>query len=1084
MYLPYKSISSKPDNSTYVPQELLEAQKQGINIINKSLVKKWDDWVASKINLTKEAMWEMFSSEQIDSIGLTIYNFEKGKGFIIADETGIGKGRILSGICRWAINEGKKIMFFTEREHLFTDFWRDLTDTNTIDSINNPILFHSTSKLYDSKGEIVIKGNPRLVKEYEEKGFPEDSNLIMTNYSQISLKQHKNTKKNSMLNYCKDNLIILDESHNASGDSNTKKFLLELCKTTPNIVFSSATFIKDESQLDIYELVIDFDKETINLLKKLLKNDSDRILRKVFTYELTRKLQFWRREHQPLEVGWKTIVCDNNDKQTAYLNTYSDIINKLFQLVNSLSKEPALESLKLTNSWFSLGATINRLSRNLLLLFKIDTLTKAIEKSLKNDHKAVIVIDSTFSSIINKTIENQKLRHERKKQNKINLLIEEDQEEEDNREIIFNEEDTNIPYDLNFKEILLFIIEAAIGEIMREYEQIINPYLKDEYQDLLEQTEIFSDLKISPIDQIVQTLDNKGIKVNEISGRNQRVNKDGKLEKIKKEPKSKLIKEFNDGEVDVIIITRAGASGTSLHSSAVFKDQRVRDLYELEITNRPTYRLQFIGRVNRKNQVVQPEFFAVITQLPFEQRILNVEQQKIKTLQSHISGDDEKLDQENIYNFYTKYCNECAFIFLQNHPLLAFQMGINLRDKKEDLYYIDSILKRCIVLNAEQQNFLYNYLIYCTECEKKLKIKKSLPDSISYDSIKTYWHQLDKIQQDNFRQTFKDFPQYSINQFTFPWVGVMKTISTYSTKHVFSVALKKEFEKNYQYDEPQKKYLSSVLKGYYNNKHINPQYVKDTIEPRLNSLSIGKSITIKMLEGNIFGYVHNITFPTISKSFLYDHLALIHIKTINPHLHESVFYAQEDFYITVKEFLELEKVTIHNTTIDWKKYDRPTKQFQRVNYCWVGNPVYMEFLKQSYNIGDVKYFQVGSKKNMCVLLPNNMSLQDIYSLKKPIFNANKIMELLISKKVEKLSTSWENSDYVKPTLKLEHTSGGYNLLIANEIVRNPKVIDYPLKQKLTNIKGEKNGFNIFLIPYKNIRYILLMLEKREVTWFY
>ena len=98
-----------------------------------------------------------------------------------------------------------------------------------------------------------------------------------------------------------------------------------------------------------------------------------------------------------------------------------------------------------------------------------------------------------------------------------------------------------------------------------------------------------------------------------------------------------IILEFlnipNIREKDVIIITRAGASGISLHASAIFKDKRVRDLYELEITNRPTYRLQFIGRVNRKNQVVQPEFYTVVTKLPFEQRILNVEQQKLKKLQ-------------------------------------------------------------------------------------------------------------------------------------------------------------------------------------------------------------------------------------------------------------------------------------------------------------------------------------------------------------------------------------------------------------------------------------------------------------------
>lgn len=1082
MYLPYEPISLKPDSSSFVPPELLEAQKQGKKLIKKSTLKEWDEWVARKIGLEKEKMWEIFSSEQIDSIGLTIYNFENGKGFIIADETGIGKGRILSGICRWAITHNKKIMFFTEREHLFSDFWRDLTDTNTLELLSNPIIFHSTSKVYNPEGELVLKSNVKDVKEYQKNGFPENSNLVMTNYSQISLKEHKNTKKDSMLNYCEDNLIILDESHNASGDSNTKKFLLNLTESTKNIVFSSATFIKDESQLDIYEQVIDFDSETLKLLKRLLINDKERLLRKIFTYELTRNLQFWRREHQPLEIGWKSIICENDELQIEYINKYSEIINKLFNLVNSFSKEPSLESLNLTNSWFSLGATINRLSRNLLLLFKTDTLVEAVlNNSLKRDHKAVIVIDSTFSSIINKVIENQVLQENLKYSQKDIIEEELDDEENTNEEIILSKDDIN--YKLNFQEILLYIIEEVAGKIIREYETVINQHLISEYYLLKEQTIFFKNLDISPIDKITHKLAEVGIKCNEISGRNSKVNTEGKIEKIIKKPKSKLIKEFNDGEVDVIIITRAGASGTSLHASATFKDQRVRDLYELEITNRPTYRLQFIGRVNRKNQVVQPEFFTIVTRLPFEQRILNVEQQKLKTLQSHISGDDEKLDQENIYNFYTDYCNECAYIFLKNHPFLAFQMGISLRSKKEDLYYIDSILKRCIVLNAEQQNFLYNYLIYCTECENKLRINKSLPEQIKYSAIKTYWHQLDKIQQKEFTNTFQKFPQYSINQFKFPWVGVMKTTSTYSTKLVFSASLKKELTSNYKHYDSQQKYLKSVLNAYYVNQNINQEYVRDTIAPTINNLALGKTITIKTMEGSIFGYIHNITYPEISKTYLYDHLCLIHIKTINPHLHESIFYSPEDFYITLKDLLSSENISIQNKQIDWKKYERPTKKFERINYCWVGHPIYMEFLRQSYDIGKVKYFEVGGRKNMCILLPSGLSIEKIFSLKKPIFSTNKIMELLISKEIKKLSTSWEESDYIKPSLKIEQTSGGYNLFIASEISRDSKVIDYPLKKKLKNIKGRRDGFDIFFIPYKEMRMILFMLEKREVIWF-
>lgn len=1068
MYLPYEPISKKPDSSAFVPPELSEAQKQGKSFLPAKLIKVWDEWVAEQLNFTKDELWEIFSSEQIDSIGLSIYNFEAGKNFIIADETGIGKGRILSGICRWAIVHEKKVMFFTEREHLFSDFWRDLVDTKTMELLVNPIVFHGNGKVYDSQGEVALKGSIKQVKAIQDNGFNNDTNLVMTNYSQISLQQHKKNKKDIMIDYCKDNIIILDECHNATGDSNTKKFLLTLSEQSKHIVYSSATFMKDESQLDLYEKTIDFDIETIHLFKRLLRNDQELILRKIFTYELTRKLQFWRREHQPLNIGWKSLVCQNDLQQAEYVDKYSNIINGLFEISNALSKEPSLAHLNLNSSWFALGATINRLSRNLLLLLKVDTLIAEVKNSIARDHKAVVVIDSTFASIINKVITHQ------------NSPESEDIEESDNLDL-----DTSIvkDYELNFKQVLFYIIEEVVGHHIKQYNNSIDPKLIQAYDQLRIKAEAFHDLQISPIDIIINQLAAAGISCNEISGRTFRVNSTNKIEKIIKQPKSRLVADFNNGNVNVIIITRAGASGISLHASAAFIDQRIRDLFELEITNRPTYRLQFIGRVNRKNQVAQPEFYTIITKLPFEQRILNVEQQKLKTLQSHISGDDEKLDQENIYNFYTKYCNESAFQFLQNHKHLAFQMGIGMKDKNEDFYYIDSILKRCIVLNSEQQNFLYDYLIYCTECEVKLRIKKTSPDAIKMDSLKTFWHQLDKIQQTDFKNSFGALPQLSINQFKYPWVGSMKTISTYSTKHVFSLNLKLELEKHLLLNEEHKTHLHNVLSHYYTKNIYDKNYLSNVASPLLNNLGIGKCINIKTIEGNIFGYIHNITYPKISKSYQYDTLTLIQIKTINPHLHDSIFYAPNDYFITLKELVESENISLYNSPIDWNKFDRPEKKYSRTNYCLIGHPVYMEFLHQSYRLGEIRYFEVGGRKNMCILLPSGLSEKSLFELKKPIYKANKIMEGLISKEIKRITTIWQDEKLIKPTLKLEPVTGGYNLYIASEVAKDKEFIDYPLKQKLKNRKGIANGFEIYMVPYKEIRLILLMFEARDVVWF-
>lgn len=1063
MYIEYQPLSKKPDASTFIPPELAEAQKQAIAKIPAKISKNWDEWVAGKLNFPVEKLWESLSSEQIDSIGLCIYNFENGRNFIIGDETGIGKGRILSGIARWAWMTGKKVLFFTEREHLMSEYWKDLHDTDNIKLLVNPIAFHSKSKIFNPDGTVALKGTTKLVKSIEESGFPTDSNLVMTNYSQISLKQHKTNKKGSLLDYCDNAIIILDEAHNATGDSNTKKMLMALSEKAKHIVFSSATYIKDESQLDLYQSSINFDEDTLELLKKTLKNDHKGTLRKIFTYELTRNLQFWRREHQPLNVGWQTVFADNDEYNNKVVQEYSEIINGLFMIVSKLNKDPTLENQMAASSWFALGATINRLSRNLLLVLKLDALVDGVERSIKENHKAVIVIDSTLSSLVKKI----KAKDSENIDEEIESVNPEDSNEKD--------------YALTFQQAILYVIEEVLGEVIKGQGLDNESFMQ--YEGLKEKSKIFSDLSISPIDTMVQNLAKRNIKCGEISGRTFCLNEAGHMEKLIKEPKTKIVKQFNSGELDALIITRAGASGISLHASAAFIDQRVRDLYELEITNRPTYRLQFIGRVNRKNQVAQPRFFTVITKLPFEQRILNVEQKKLKTLQSHISGDDEKLEQENVYNFYNLHTDKCAYVFLLNHPHLAYQMGINMKSQKEDFYYVDSILKRCIVLNNEQQNLLYDYLIYTVESYSKLQLRKNIPLKVELQHMKTFWHNLDEVGQKEFKETYGNFPLLSINQFRFPWVGLMTTNSTYKTSALFSKNLQKQLEKNLEKAPQIKSHLDKVCNTIYARQKYNEDFIRKTVAPLLSKLTLGSCITIKGNEGKIFGYLHNIEVPRVRDAFKYESLTLIHIKTINPHIHTSIHYANEDYYINLEELIESDKIDVSNNPINWNQFDRPERELVRSNYCFVGHPVYMQFMQQSYKLGEIEYFKFGSKNQMCVVLPSSITEEQVMKLKKPIYSANRIMAGLIAKQIESLTSSWEPEEQVKSIFKLEPTTGGYNLFVATEVSKNYDIIDFPLRKKLQEFRGNSNGYYVYFLAYKDVRGILWMLEQRNVIWF-
>ena len=45
-------------------------------------------------------------------------------------------------------------------------------------------------------------------------------------------------------------------------------------------------------------------------------------------------------------------------------------------------------------------------------------------------------------------------------------------------------------------------------------------------------------------------------------------------------------------------------------------------------------------------------------------------------------------------------------------------------------------------------------------------------------------------------------------------------------------------------------------------------------------------------------------------------------------------------------------------------------------------------------------------------------------------------------------------------------------------------VDFPLRKKLNaHRRGSASGFDLFFLPYKEVRYMLLLLEARDVIWF-
>ena len=104
-----------------------------------------------------------FSIEQIDAIATAIYNHEiNGNSIIIADQTGVGKGRTAAGLIRYTILELQSTpIFITEKKHLIVDIYRDLIDIGF--EANIPLLRRTyvPKKLEEYSDAFIIK----MIKE-------------------------------------------------------------------------------------------------------------------------------------------------------------------------------------------------------------------------------------------------------------------------------------------------------------------------------------------------------------------------------------------------------------------------------------------------------------------------------------------------------------------------------------------------------------------------------------------------------------------------------------------------------------------------------------------------------------------------------------------------------------------------------------------------------------------------------------------------------------------------------------------------------------------------------------------------------
>lgn len=434
---PYVAFSKLGEARTMSPANL-QASSQAYLTRLEQVYGPVDEFVGAELGMGMNTLAARFSPEQIDAIAVMISRYAVGRSSILADDTGIGKGRSLAAVCTWANKRGYEVVFVTDRSNLFSDLARDLNDIGEWDRFRPLVL--------NADGEITIDGAPGGEPRVLAKGTAPDvmqdilergTNLVQTQanicfltYSQISGKDSPKALwvKNQLANA----LVIFDEAHIAAGsDSNVATQVSEMTMLAKHVQFSSATWAKTPENLHIYQRALP-SSVAIGTLTETMRKGGDSFA-EIFSTMLSAEGALIRREHDlsKLELEMAIDVANrphnefvsdkvadvlgaaafvSGEMQQVFIRTNSDSVKRLKA---AREVRAASVSAKLFSASFGGGSVIYQVMKAVQGSLNAPHSARLAVESLKKGNKPVIVTDATGESIVNQMVDEMLAERER-----------------------------------------------------------------------------------------------------------------------------------------------------------------------------------------------------------------------------------------------------------------------------------------------------------------------------------------------------------------------------------------------------------------------------------------------------------------------------------------------------------------------------------------------------------------------------------------------------------------------------------------------------------------------------------------------
>ncbi len=698
---PYQPLSRASLSRTMIPRSLEGATREAL----ERLARRHGDidrMVCEELGWTNEELQERLSAEQVDGFALSIDAEMRGRGMLIADQTGVGKGRQIAAMILRHVLAGRKVIFLTERELNLHDIWRDICHIRA-DGFISPLILNDGVRIVDDlTTETLLSPVPtEEMREILRSGkWPEGFNVVLGTYSQFNrpalgrggkLVSLKSKWLRETVTAGSGIVAVADEVHNlAAKESNQLSNIDAVLNNFEHVHYSSATHAKTGTTLRIYRRLMPPSVSMNNIIDTMSKGGE--LLQEVFTSMLAKDGVMIRRELDLSEVEFEVYHdSDHYDRNRAIVNQIAPILAAMANIsgevdgfVARMDKdiEEALANVgddereqmkgKLGVSKLSFGSPLHHMTRLLIAALKADAVVAKALIALDKSMKPMIVIENTIETLLKDIVATRG--------------------DDGQRVDVADDalEGVEMP---DFRS----LFHRMLNQVCKIREKVDGVWhtrdLAQEMPDMAEAIRVVARMidempiiPASPIDVVREKIEAQGHKIAEISGRGLRfVN--GRIVRISKEErdKTRIKNAFNSGDLDAIVVTVAGCTGISLHAGARFADQRRRNLIELQAPSDVLKQIQAYGRVNRFDQVNAPLITTVNSGLPIELRLIAIRNAHLRRMSANVSANrDHAALVEGIPDMFNRLGDRICSTYIEERPDLAKRLGIKLYEPEDD----------------------------------------------------------------------------------------------------------------------------------------------------------------------------------------------------------------------------------------------------------------------------------------------------------------------------------------------------------------------------------------------------------------